>query len=71
MIQQRGEMVRRVSKPLLRGFYELNGLRWRLTKPITVGGRLIMAQGDEILLVKHSYQPQWYLPGGGIKKDEI
>ncbi|KTD71100.1 MutT/nudix family protein [Legionella steelei] len=38
---------------------------------ITLGSRAIIVNHDHrILLVKHTYQPHWYLPGGGVKKGE-
>lgn len=38
---------------------------------ITIGPRAIILNSDnQILLVKHSYQSHWYLPGGGVKKGE-
>lgn len=38
---------------------------------ITIGPRaIILNTENQILLVKHTYQPHWYLPGGGIKKGE-
>ena len=48
----------------------LNRLRWRLVRPITVGVRLILAKDSSVLLVRHTYLPQWYLPGGGVKRGE-
>ena len=37
----------------------------------TIGSRAIVINPDgQILLVKHTYQPHWYLPGGGVKKGE-
>lgn len=50
--------------------YRLNRLRWRLTRPITVGVRLLLCAGDRVLLVKHTYQASWYLPGGGVQRGE-
>ena len=43
---------------------------WKWTKPVTAGTRVILIRNGEVLLVKHSYQDQWYLPGGGVKKGE-
>lgn len=43
---------------------------WKLTKPATAGARVLLIKDNKILLVKHTYQHQWYLPGGGIKKGE-
>jgi 8-oxo-dGTP pyrophosphatase MutT (NUDIX family) len=37
---------------------------------MTVGVRLILEKDQAVLLVKHTYQVDWYLPGGGVKKGE-
>lgn len=38
---------------------------------VTLGARAIVLNSDnQILLVKHTYQPHWYIPGGGVKKGE-
>jgi 8-oxo-dGTP pyrophosphatase MutT (NUDIX family) len=57
-------------RPLYRLLYRINRLRWRVTQPVTVGVRLILLQDQTVLLVKHTYQPHWYLPGGGVKRGE-
>ncbi len=57
-------------KILPRLLYGINRLIWRITKPTTVGVRLILDQNKTILLVKHTYQNHWYLPGGGVNKGE-
>lgn len=37
----------------------------------TLGARAIVINDDnQVLLVKHTYQPHWYIPGGGVKKGE-
>ena len=37
----------------------------------TLGARAIVINAEgQILLVKHTYQPQWHLPGGGVKRGE-
>jgi 8-oxo-dGTP pyrophosphatase MutT (NUDIX family) len=55
---------------LPRVLYGVNGLRCRITRPITVGVRLILEKGQAVVLVKHTYQYGWYLPGGGVKRGE-
>jgi len=45
-------------------------LIWRVTKPQTVGVRLILVREQSVMLVKHTYQNDWFLPGGGVKKGE-
>jgi 8-oxo-dGTP pyrophosphatase MutT (NUDIX family) len=56
--------------PLLRAIYILNRWRWRITRPLTVGVRLILVENDAVTLVKHTYQDRWYLPGGGVGRGE-
>ncbi len=53
-----------------RCLYLLNRLRYQITRPVTVGVRLLLIHDGKVLLVKHTYQRQWYLPGGGVKRDE-
>ena len=38
---------------------------------ITIGPRAIVLNADQqVLLVKHTYLADWYLPGGGVKRGE-
>ena len=45
-----------------------------IARPITVGVRVILLrEGDgatEVLLVRHTYQDAWALPGGGVERGE-
>lgn len=40
---------------------------WFIFRPTTIGVRLLNIYNNEILLVKHTYSSNWYLPGGGAK----
>ena len=51
---------------LQRGFLAYS----RLSRGMTLGVRAMLVKGDQILLVKHSYMPGWYLPGGGVEAGE-
>ena len=42
----------------------------RLLKPDILGVRILLIKEESILLVKHTYQQQWYLPGGLVDKGE-
>ncbi len=57
-------------RALIRLLHRINRLRWRVTKPITVGVRLILVRDGSVLLVKHTYTLRRYLPGGGVQKGE-
>jgi len=49
------------------------GLRlyWRFTRPVTFGVRAVVLGPDgKLLLVKHTYDRYWYLPGGAMKRGE-
>ena len=39
-------------------------------KPISIGVRVLLIQDDKVLMVKHSYQDEWFLVGGGAKRHE-
>lgn len=35
-----------------------------------MGVRVILYKDEQFVLVKHTYQDAWYLPGGGVKRGE-
>lgn len=46
-------------------------LWWTIRRPRTLGVRALVLDGAQrVALVKHTYLPNWYLPGGGVKKSE-
>lgn len=42
------------------------GLRRRMT----LGSRVMLVEGDKVLLVRHGYVPGWSFPGGGVEPGE-
>jgi 8-oxo-dGTP pyrophosphatase MutT (NUDIX family) len=57
-------------KALFRLAYRLYRLHWWITRPTTLGVRIILVQDEQLLLVRHSYQSQWFFPGGASKRRE-
>jgi 8-oxo-dGTP pyrophosphatase MutT (NUDIX family) len=57
-------------KSLLRLLCGIGRLRWRITRPVTLGVRLLLVRDGSVLLVKHTYQPLWFLVGGGMQRNE-
>jgi 8-oxo-dGTP pyrophosphatase MutT (NUDIX family) len=55
---------------LLNVKYSIAKIVWRITQPITTGTRILLIKEGKVLLVKHTYQEQLYLPGGGVKRGE-
>jgi 8-oxo-dGTP pyrophosphatase MutT (NUDIX family) len=39
-------------------------------RPIRMGIRVMMIQDDKVLLVRQTYLPGWFMPGGGLKRGE-
>jgi ADP-ribose pyrophosphatase YjhB (NUDIX family) len=50
--------------------YQFSRMVWKVTRPITVGVRVVLEQDGRFLLVKPSYQSHWTLPGGGVEPGE-
>jgi ADP-ribose pyrophosphatase YjhB (NUDIX family) len=39
-------------------------------RPVRIGVRVMMIQNNKVWLVRHTYVPGWYMPGGGAKRGE-
>jgi ADP-ribose pyrophosphatase YjhB (NUDIX family) len=49
----------------------LGGLINRISRPVTLGVRAIVRDDQaRVLLVRHTYVPGWYLPGGAVDPGE-
>ena len=59
--------LRRIE-PYLRPLWQ----RWSvLSRGLSLGVRGLVIDGEgRVLLVEHTYVPGWYMPGGGVEKDE-
>jgi ADP-ribose pyrophosphatase YjhB (NUDIX family) len=42
----------------------------RLSRGMTLGVRAMLLKEGGVLLVRHTYVPDWYLPGGGVEVGE-
>jgi predicted DNA-binding helix-hairpin-helix protein len=57
-------------KRLLKLAYRLMRVYWFVFRPVTLGVRILLVRDSQVLLVRHSYQDAWFLPGGGVKRGE-
>ncbi len=55
----------------LRLAYRLLRLKWWITRPLSVGVRMILIEHERVLLVRHTYQQHWYFPGGAVERGEL
>lgn len=60
-------LLKKIYFPLL--------ILWRLPRRIfgfpTIGAcAIVIRDGKEVLLVRHTYRDGWFLPGGGLKRGE-
>ncbi|KAB8142494.1 NUDIX domain-containing protein [Chloroflexia bacterium SDU3-3] len=61
----------RALTALYAGALRARGVWWWITKPLLVGVRILVIQGDHVLLVRHRSGPRpWSLPGGGVGRRE-
>ena len=57
--------------PLPRAAFMLQNAYLLVRKPRTLGVRtMVLDEAGNVLLVRHSYRPGWFLPGGGVHKWE-
>jgi 8-oxo-dGTP pyrophosphatase MutT (NUDIX family) len=59
-------MMNRFQKVRAWGFLTLRGLVQRMT----LGARVMLVDGDRVLLLRHTYVPGWQFPGGGVGPGE-
>lgn len=59
-------MMNRRQRVLSRTFLTVKGIWNRLT----LGSRVMVVDGDKVLLVRHTYVPGWQFPGGGVSPGE-
>lgn len=58
--------MNRFQRIRARAFLVLKGIWQRLT----VGARVMLVDGDKVLLIRHTYIPGWQFPGGGVDPGE-
>ncbi len=69
-------LVARLPAPLRRLSYRLAhcalAVWWAVRRPHTHGVKLVLRDGERVLLVRHTYgdRGRWELPGGGIRAGE-
>ena len=57
-------------KFLIRFLYQASRMLWLVFTPVSMGVRVLMVKNGQVVLVKHVYEPYWYIPGGAVERDE-
>lgn len=58
--------MNRKQQMISRVFLTLKGFWHRMT----LGARVMVVDGDRVLLIRHTYVPGWQFPGGGVDPGE-
>jgi ADP-ribose pyrophosphatase YjhB (NUDIX family) len=75
ILEGTSRMLRKTTERLLARaipvLYYIRLAGWRVLRPITVGVRVLVVDGDRLLLVRGHGHDHWHLPGGAIKRGEL
>ena len=67
-------MIRTIAERLLARLlpvlYLVRLMGWRIFRPFMIGVRVLVFDGDRLLLVRGHGRQEWHLPGGAIKRSE-
>ena len=55
---------------MLRLAYLLYRVFLFLFRPLTLGVRVMMVKDGQVVLVRQTYMPGWFMPGGGLQRGE-
>ncbi len=66
------DLRRSLRRRFARSIQRILRVYWWIARPATRGVRAIVLcdAGRSVLLVKHTYTVDWYLPGGGVRRGE-
>ncbi|MEQ8747893.1 NUDIX domain-containing protein [Pyruvatibacter sp.] len=64
-------LVKPVAHRVLQFGYRVRRLYSAVFRPVTLGVRaLVLNDEGHVLLIRHTYAPGWFMPGGGVGRDE-
>ena len=63
-------LIERCLTYVLPAIYRVRLLGWWIRRPITMGARMAVFDGDRVLLVRTHGHNHWTLPGGAVKRRE-
>lgn len=65
-------MIKVVKRFVLKLAFIILNIKNKIFRPKSLGVRLMLFnKKGEVLLIKHSYRPGYYFPGGGVNKGEL
>lgn len=59
-----------IKRLLIRIAYRLLMVKWWITRPVTMSVRIMLVDDGQVLMLRHTYMPYWFFPGGLIDRGE-
>lgn len=59
-----------LKRAAMRMAYRVLRVKWWLVRPVSMGVRIMLVDDYSVIMVRQTYMPRWYFPGGLVDRGE-
>lgn len=59
-----------LKRVVMRAAYLVLSVKWWLLRPISMGVRIMLIDNGTVIMIRQTYMPRWYFPGGLVDRGE-